>query len=224
MDGILKAELEENGQPWYPVKDLNVILSQQLSGSLINTPQTTYFNWVKVREFFKAPKITCPTSVCSSGSASLDVDQNATNITWVVGPSNLFSGSTSGQGINAQFTTASGQSGIGTIVFNFYVNGESFSAEKDFIVGSPAPLISNTWSESCNCYVSDPLSTGITYDWQMITSNPSSSSTDYQWEVSGYELPWFTFTSTQLMLASTSYPYTAYGKVLSYTFDDAQYY
>ena len=179
-----------------------------------------------VKKFFLAPEITISSNViCTSGTATLDVDTDATNITWYLSPTSLFSGAISGTGKVAPINRASGNSGEGTITYFFEMpSGETFDAEETFCVGSPTPTISSTWSEDCNCYVSDPLETFTTYDWDMITCNPSTSSTDYVWEVWGYELPMFAQQSETTNVMETTFPYTAYGKHLSYTFYDAQYY
>ncbi|MCF6357707.1 MAG: family 16 glycosylhydrolase [Draconibacterium sp.] len=224
-----------NGDYRYPQYEQRVILSQQITIYIPNknnppiygiiTPQTSNFHWVKVREFFLAPEITCPSVICSNDTAVMDVDPDATNISWSLSPTNLFSGSTSGTGKITPINRASGNSGEGTITYFFEMpSGETFDAEKTFCVGSPAPTISSTWSEACNCYVSDPLETFTTYDWDMITCNTSTNTTDYIWEVWGYELEMFAQQSESTNGTRTTYPYTAYGKHLSYTFYDAQYY
>ncbi len=58
----------------------------------------------------------------------------------------------------------------------------------------------------------------------MITCNTSTNTTDYVWEVWGYELEMFAQQSESTNGTRTTYPYTAYGKHLSYTFYDEQYY
>jgi hypothetical protein len=97
------------------------------------------FDWVTYKKFFLAPEITCPNLICSSGTATLDVDSEATNITWQLSPSSLFS-TTSGSGSTANITAQSGASGSGTITFSFEMpGGESFTAKKTFWVGEPDP-------------------------------------------------------------------------------------
>lgn len=81
VDGIFTHQVYNSGQEWYPNNYLNVILSQQILdpiGAPI-TPQTSYFNNVRVKQFFLAPEITCPTVICSTGTATMDVATEATN-------------------------------------------------------------------------------------------------------------------------------------------------
>ncbi|MBW6534430.1 MAG: family 16 glycosylhydrolase [Mariniphaga sp.] len=76
----------------FPMHEGKIALSQQVAGN-VNfpiTPQTSMFDWVTYKKFFLAPEITCPNLICSSGTATLDVDSEATNITWQLSPSSLF--------------------------------------------------------------------------------------------------------------------------------------
>jgi beta-glucanase (GH16 family) len=175
IDDTLLKEVVYQGQSWYPNHHMRVILSQQVQSGTLVVPQTSYFNWVKVRSFFLAPEITCPNLICSSGTATLDVDNNAENITWQLSPSNLFS-TTSGSGSTANINTQSGASGLATITFAFEMpGGEEFTKQKDFWVG--APKID---------YISGP-----TYapnnDWATYYAHPNNylmSATDYEWILS----------------------------------------
>ena len=123
----------------FPMHEAKIALSQQVVGN-VNfpiTPQTSMFDWVTYKKFFLAPEITCPNLICSSGTATLDVDSEATNITWQLSPSSLFS-TTSGSGPTANITAQSGASGSGTITFSFEMpSGEEFTAGRTFWVGIP---------------------------------------------------------------------------------------
>ncbi|NQU86485.1 MAG: family 16 glycosylhydrolase [Mariniphaga sp.] len=127
----------------FPDTRENIYLSQQLwqyNGSVDNivVPQTSIFHWVKVKQFFLAPEITCPDVICTTGNASLDVDEDAYDITWSLYPGSAFTSSLSGTGKTVNNITASGNyNGTGKITFNFKVRGESFSAEKEFGVKGP---------------------------------------------------------------------------------------
>ncbi|MFO8236243.1 MAG: T9SS type A sorting domain-containing protein [Bacteroidales bacterium] len=118
-------------------------------------------------------------------------------------------------------------SGIGKIWVNitgYYSCQGTFTSDTLFVELDPrTPIISDTWSEDCQCTVSDPLSTNTTYDWDMLqTNNPSTNATDFVWEIWGYELPKMLLESSPA--SRSSWPYTAYGKHLSYIFSEEQYY
>ena len=105
INDILKYEVVNQEYDWWPEHKLGVVLSQQVMRTEVHappydflnpiTPQTSCFDWVKVREFFLAPEITCPNIICTNGTAIMDVAPDAANITWSLSPTNLFSGSTS---------------------------------------------------------------------------------------------------------------------------------
>lgn len=123
----------------YPDKTMDIRLSQQLypynnNMGNIDVPVTSTFHWVRAKEFFLAPEISCPPLICNTTISSMDVDNDATNITWSLSPSILFSGYTTGNGKNATITPAYGQSGLGTITYNFEMTSvtgnESFSSEE----------------------------------------------------------------------------------------------
>lgn len=147
VDNVWKKTFTNNGQDWFPHQPVSVILSQQICipngypAYVPFTPQTSYFEWVKVQQYFKPATIACPNVICTSGTAIMDVDQDANNITWVISPSNLFSGNTSGTGKTASMTAATGVSGLGKITYTFkmpsVISGEFFTVEKTFWVGKP---------------------------------------------------------------------------------------
>ncbi|MDX9883159.1 MAG: family 16 glycosylhydrolase [Prolixibacteraceae bacterium] len=126
---------------WFP-NDEMATMFQMLITDYINSsslPATMEVDYVRVKQFFLAPEITCPDVICSTGSGTitLDVDQQATNITWQVSPSQLVTNS-SGSGLTANLTAAPGASGEATITFSFQMpSGETFTAEKTFWVGIP---------------------------------------------------------------------------------------
>lgn len=139
VDNTQTYQVLNNGQDWYPCRFLNIYLSQQVIDPLGSpvVPQTTYFDYVKVKQFFNAPNITIINTSCTSTTVTLDVDDLATNITWQVTPASLFV-SLSGTGKVANITKASNVSGLGKISYTFQMpSGESFSAEKDIWVGVP---------------------------------------------------------------------------------------
>jgi hypothetical protein len=107
----------------------------------IEVPVASTFNWVRAKEFFLAPEITCTPVICSSGTAAMDVTPSADSITWSLTPTNLFSGIKTGTGKNATITAAAGASGQGKITYTFKIpSGESyetFTAEKTFWIGKP---------------------------------------------------------------------------------------
>lgn len=148
LNGNLMHSVVNNGQEWYPSLSLNVVLSQQilqgydLLGRSIPpiAPQTSYFDYIKVKRFFLSPEITCPDVICSTSTATLDVDSLASNITWSLTPGYLFSGATSGSGTSVSVVpTTNGYHGMGKITFTFNMpSGETFTAEKEIRVNGPA--------------------------------------------------------------------------------------
>jgi hypothetical protein len=119
-------------------------------------------NYVTVKKFFLPPEISCPVVVCSTGTATLDVDSKASNITWTLSPGAYFSGATSGTGKTASITASGNYNGTGKVKFNFSMpSGETFSAEQTFGLkgpryeditfnvlksdGTPANQVSGTW-------------------------------------------------------------------------------
>jgi len=151
-------ETINTGQNWYPTLPQYVILSQQVINYNntspiygINTPQTSNFHWVKVREFFLAPIITGPKYICSTATETLDVDPLASDITWQLTPSNLFTTS-SGTGKIANISRAAGASGTGTLTYTFQMpSGETFTCNKAITVGNslPNPVISGNTTVKC---------------------------------------------------------------------------
>ena len=153
----------------------------------IVTPQTSQFHWVKVREFFFAPEITCPNIICTNDTAIMDVDPAADSISWSLSPTYLFSGSTSGTGKIASINVISGSSGYGKITYSFDMpSGETFEAEKDFWVGNPATndislvVMDNLSGQQVNQYMLCP-NTG--YILICENSNNICTTSNYSWTV-----------------------------------------
>ena len=180
VDDVKKVTYYNNGTDWYPANPVSVILSQQITqpftilGQPTNPvyPQTSYFDYVKVRQFFLAPQITCPDTICSSSSASLDVDSEALNISWSLSPAGLFTGATSGTGKNVSINVGSAN-GKGKITYTFEMpSGEEFEVDKSFWVG--APVISQ---------ITGPMNTpnGQWASYHAVLESELSSPTDYNW-------------------------------------------
>lgn len=139
IDNELMHEVINNNYEWFPKYPLNMILSQQVLqaydvyGEIKPiTPQTSRFNWVRVKEFFLAPEISCPSSIPQQAMATLDVDSRASNITWKLSPVTLFATS-EGIGKTATITRAVNRNGPGKIIYTFNMpSGEVFTAEKQF--------------------------------------------------------------------------------------------
>ena len=124
----------------FPKHEGRIALSQQVAD--IDdplAPQTSLFDYVKFKEFFLAPEISCPDLICSSETAILDVDSLASNITWSLTPSYIYSGATTGSGKTATINVTSLATGqYGKITYTFEMpSGENFEAEKSFWVGPP---------------------------------------------------------------------------------------
>jgi hypothetical protein len=113
-------------------------------------PAVFEVDYVTVREFFLSPEITCPAVVCSTETATLDVDPEASNITWTLSPGYLFSGATSGTGKTVTITPSGNYNDTGNIKFYFSMpSGETFSAEQTFGVKGPHPndVHMHVWSD-----------------------------------------------------------------------------
>ncbi len=197
VDNIKLNTVQNTGQYWYPEYDQRLILSQQITIYIpdknnppiygIITPQTSNFHWVKVREFFLAPEITCPNVICSSDTAIMDVDPDATNITWQLSPTNLFS-DTTGTGKTASISVNPSASGRGKITYSFDMPSgntfESFEAEKAFWVGDPLPsdislvVMGNLTGQQVNQYMMCP-NTGYILICQ--NSNNQCLTSNYSW-------------------------------------------
>jgi len=141
-DNVLKNIISYSDNPQYFPRNYKMVvkLSQQvacLDCATPTAPQTSSFDYVKVRKFFLAPEITINNISCLASTATMDVDPAATNITWQLTPSTLFT-TLSGIGNVANIAKASGASGIGKITYSFQMpGGETFTAEKDVWVGAP---------------------------------------------------------------------------------------
>jgi beta-glucanase (GH16 family) len=139
MDDELMHEVINNNYEWFPKLPLNLILSQQVLqaydvyGEIKPiAPQTSRFNWVRVKEFFLAPEISCPAEIPQQATVTLDVDSRATDIMWKLTPSSSFTKS-EGRGKTVTIARTNNSKGPGKIAFTFKMpSGESFSVEKDF--------------------------------------------------------------------------------------------
>jgi len=74
----------------FPQHAGHIILSQQAAGSVelpLIAPQTSFFDWVTYKKFILAPEISLSTDLIgTSGTATLDVDPNAQNISYTSFP------------------------------------------------------------------------------------------------------------------------------------------
>lgn len=139
IDNELKHEVINNNQDWFPKLPMSLILSQQVihmdhkkRKTKLKAPQTSFFDWVTVKEFFLAPEISCPQTIEQQATATLDVDSRASNINWTLTPASLFS-KAEGSGKTATITRTGNNNGAGKITYTFNMpSGETFSVEKDF--------------------------------------------------------------------------------------------
>ncbi len=140
VDDIFLKEIVNSGQYWYPHLQQHIVLSQQVTryGRLfpgtprIETPQTSWFHWVRVKEFFTAPEIRCPDNIWNTVIAAMDVDNKASDITWELTPANIFSGKTSGRGLKVAISPSGSYHTVGKLTYRFKMpSGEEFTAEKE---------------------------------------------------------------------------------------------
>jgi hypothetical protein len=192
---------------WFPKHSMYLILSQQvcdaddINGEAVS-PQTSSFDWVTIRYFFLSPEITVSDFICSnSGTASLEVDTLATNITWSLQPSNFFQTS-SGSGKNANITVVSTAHGQATITYTFYMpSGEQYIKSKNFYVGRPnyyirvtfpgcSPVPTNNYGEPTACPNTDYVFS-IQNDFNLCTASEHVWQVPEAWSVNennGYEI------------------------------------
>jgi len=143
IDNEKLHEVVNDNYEGFPDLPLKVILSQQIvrfgwidpEMERIITPQTSEFNWIRVREFFLAPEIDyIRESGSANATATLDVDSLAQNIKWYVSPKELFEGATSGTGKKAAFTFSEQKNSEAEITFIFGMpDGKFYEAEKTFL-------------------------------------------------------------------------------------------
>lgn len=139
IDDKLMHEVINNNYEWFPKIPLNMVLSQQvlqaydIYGEIKpKAPQTSRFEWVRVKEFFLAPEISCPAEIPQQATATLDLDSRAENITWKLTPSSSFTKS-EGRGKMVTIARAGSSNGPGKITYSFNMpGGETFSVEKNF--------------------------------------------------------------------------------------------
>ncbi len=157
-------------------------------------PQTSFFYFVRYKEFFEGPVITCPTLICDeNATASLSVDQRAINKRWSLSPASKFT-SASGNGSSLIIST-NYSSFIGTLTFSFEIgpNNETFSVSQKFWVGKPVKPSSITFVPSTpvtNQIViglvssTNPVESNVHYNWRnthtYIDQNPSGSEVQFQ--------------------------------------------
>ena len=215
VDDVLYHTVWDNGDHRYPDQVMRLKLSQQViryndGQNEIVTPQTSSFYWVKAKEFFLAPEITSPELICSNGSgtATLDVAPEATNITWVLTPANLFSGTTSGTGKTASIHAGS-VDGLGKITYSFEMpSGESFEAEKTIWVGKPNNIPDiDVWEYSSHQTLLCPSADYYRLHVSVNVTPLRNSIDDYDWEVldgSGITYPYYADGSNPLPITTSS--------------------
>ncbi len=113
----------------------------------------------------------------------MDVDPAATNISWALTPTSLFSGATKGTGKIANIVRASGVNGLGKITYTFTmpISGESFTAENEVWIGGPViksitgPLSTpNNQRATYHADLVSILAAATSYNW---TLNPLNGNT-----------------------------------------------
>lgn len=166
-----------NEEEWFPKYPQHIILSQQIIGiedDSVITPQASYFDYVKVKQFFLSPEITCPSLICNNAAASLSVDTLAKNISWSLSPANKFytaSGTGNTLTISPRYTSFAG-----TLTFSFRIgpNNESFSVSQNFWIGKPVKPSAITFIPSTP--VTNQLVIGL-----VSSSNTVESNVHYNW-------------------------------------------
>lgn len=97
-------------------------------------PVSMEVEYVKVKQYFLSPEIICPKIIYSEGSAKLDVDSLATNISWSLSPTEWFTNN-SGIGKNAYIKSLPDKQGETTLTYTFTMpSGEIFSAKHNFLL------------------------------------------------------------------------------------------
>jgi hypothetical protein len=123
---------------WFPRHGCALIFQMQLNTDILGMeqeflPAFMEVDYVKVKQYFKAPEISCPDTIISSAVAILDVDPRASGISWSVVPAEYFPGAAEGLGSTASLVPQGDHRGKGKISWTFRMpSGESFTTEKEF--------------------------------------------------------------------------------------------
>jgi hypothetical protein len=171
----IQTNVTYHKRDWFPNDEMITIFQMHITEgiSLADLPVSMQVDYVKIKQFFLAPEITCPSIICSTGTATMDVDPLATNITWQLTPSYLFTVS-SGNGSTANIVRVSGANGAGKITYSFQMpSGETFTAQKDIWVGPPiirnvsGPRYNQVGASATYSATVDGISPTSSYNWNL---------------------------------------------------------
>lgn len=120
---------------WFPRHHMSTVFQMALDSAIVGNekllPAAMEVDYVRVKQFFKSPEIVCPDTLNSIATATLETDNQATNISWVLTPSALFTGLLSGDGKVAELRPSANSIGDGKITYYFKMpSGEAFKTEK----------------------------------------------------------------------------------------------
>ncbi len=127
-------------RPWFPRHACANIFQMQLNNAIAgeepaSLPAVLEVDFVRVKQFFLAPEISCPDTISSSGVAILDADPRASAFSWRITPRNSLTGSAGGTGTTALIQSSGNYEGPAWIIWTFRMpSGETFVKEKGFFI------------------------------------------------------------------------------------------
>lgn len=187
----IQTNVTYHKREWFPNDEMITIFQMHITNgvSLTELPDSMQVDYVIIKQFFLAPEITCPTIICSSGTATIDLDPAATNISWALTPSLFFNGYTSGTGETVNITASPMYHGKGKITYTFNMpSGETFTAEKDVWIKGPDvsevsfDVYRSDGVHATNMYGTWILCPNTTYHIYVMNSSPVPLA-DYNWTV-----------------------------------------
>jgi hypothetical protein len=134
------ANTPYHNREYFPNDEMQTVFQMHIQKDvpLNDLPVSMEVEYVKVSQYFLAPRIDCPEIVYSDGIATLDVDSLATGISWHLSPDSLFAESR-GLGTLAEIVAAPDMRGQAKITYTFKMpSGEEFNAAHEFKVESGA--------------------------------------------------------------------------------------
>jgi hypothetical protein len=135
IDQIIAGSLYQV-RDYFPEHEMQNTFQMHIQNGVLpdEIPVSMEVDYVKVSQFFLAPEIDCADVIDSVGTAKLDVDSMANNISWHLSPDSLFQ-KTQGSGTLAEIIAAPGMQGQAILTYAFNMpSGETFSATHNFKV------------------------------------------------------------------------------------------
>ena len=187
----IQTNVTYHKREWFPNDEMITIFQMHITNgvSLTELPDSMQVDYVIIKQFFLAPEITCQPIICSTETATMDVDPAASNISWALTPSLFFNGATTGTGATASITASPLYHGKGKITYTFNMpSGETFTAEKDVWIKGPDvsevsfDVYRSDGVHATNMYGTWILCPNTTYHIYVMNISPVPLA-DYNWTV-----------------------------------------